>query len=278
MISGGAPQKTANRYPRLLIAVFTAILVLCVLFLLRAPSPTDYVTLEREHFVVNYTQRDKTVIPDIVAALEGKYATVVGDLRPSKQPVIQITIHPDLTAFHRAIGAPPDAPSWVVGRTAADGSIQMVSPRNPGPSHNYQSIIQVAVHEMVHSVCLNLNPRLADMTWLSEGIALYYAGQFRDPKTMPYLQRSEFPSLDELNTTTKHYDVGYVLIEFIVGGWGTGAVRDLVAAGGNIPDVLGITVSDFESQWHQFIRMKYLAKTSALPWSRAALVAAETGL
>ncbi len=275
MIYGGAPQKTAHRYLRLLIVGFTAILVLCVLFLLRAPSSTDYITLEREHFVVKYTQRDETVISDIVAALEGKYPRVVSDLRPNMQPVIQVTIHPDLRTFHRAIGAPLGTPSWVVGMADTDGrSIQMVSPLKPGPSHNYQSMIEVAVHEMVHAVCLNLNPRLADMKWLSESVALYYAGQFRDPKARPYLQRSEFPSVEELNTTTKHYDVGYVLIEFIVAEWGTGAVRDLVVAGGDISDVLGITVSNFESQWHQFIRMKYLGKTSVLPWSREILVVA----
>jgi hypothetical protein len=98
--------------------------------------------------------------------------------------------------------------------------------------------------------------------WLYEGIALYESAMFVDPGNLPYILSGDFPTLAELNsnwqTNTRIYDVGYVLIEFIVESWGMETVRYLILNGGNIPSTLGISVDSFEQQWFNFIQNNYL--------------------
>jgi hypothetical protein len=79
---------------------------------------------------------------------------------------------------------------------------------------------KVAVHEFAHTVTLKLlldhepqplNSKNFDKkfstfpTWLWEGISVYEAQQFVDPKTLPYLNNGQHPSIAELNNRIKRW-------------------------------------------------------------------------
>ena len=66
-----------------------------------------------------------------------------------------------------------------------------------------------------------MNPRFANNPrWFWETVALYENGEFVDPRSLDYVVRGAFPTLQQLNVDpnggTQIYQLGYVLGEFIV--------------------------------------------------------------
>ena len=91
---------------------------------------------------------------------------------------------------------------------------------------------------------------------------MYVAEEFRDPKEIPYLQEGDYPSLGELNTDFNSgrniYDVGFLLIDYIVSSWDHDRLIELIKANGAIEETLGISEADFEMGWRKFVEKKYL--------------------
>jgi hypothetical protein len=72
----------------------------------------------------------------------------------------------------------------------------------------------------------------------------------------------DYPTLNELNTdynSSNHniYQVGYVLLEYIVVTWGMDTVIELIENNGNLSVSLGLTAQQFESGWYQYIESTY---------------------
>ena len=123
---------------------------------------------------------------------------------------------------------------------------------------------QNAVHEFVHAASLAVNPSFANNPrWLWETVALYENGERNDPRQLDYLRRGAFPTLQQLNAdpnaATQIYDVGFLLGEFVVAGWGHGALVSLIRANGDVGGVLGVSVSDFEAAWRAYVVTRYLS-------------------
>ena len=121
-----------------------------------------------------------------------------------------------------------------------------------------------AIHEFVHLVSMQINETIPNNPrWLWEAVALYLTNDFIDPKSIPNMTSGEYPNLDELNTdynSSNHsiYNVGYVLLEYIVQTWDMNTVIRLIETNGNIREVLEITVAEFELGWYSFIESEYL--------------------
>jgi hypothetical protein len=123
---------------------------------------------------------------------------------------------------------------------------------------------RAAVPEFAHAVSLRVNPRIGNNPrWLWEAVALYEAGDFVDPGTVPSLAAGDFPTLAELNAGFDSgnpllYRVGYTLAEFVVRDWGRHALVRLIQTNGNLPAVLGMSADRFEEGWRRFVAAKYL--------------------
>jgi len=92
-------------------------------------------------------------------------------------------------------------------------------------------------------------------------MALYEAGQFVNPRRLSYMVEGHPLTLAELNanwqTNSQVYDLGYLLIEYLVEKWSRQHVVDLIKTFGDISSVLGISVSEFEAGWYEFVMKKY---------------------
>ena len=121
-----------------------------------------------------------------------------------------------------------------------------------------------AVHEFAHLVTMQVNSTISNNPrWLWEAVALYENNEFVDPKLLSYMVSGNYPTLAELNTdynVSNHsiYDVGYVLLEYVVLTWGMNTVIELIKNNGNLSNSLGMTTQEFESGWYQFVEEKYL--------------------
>lgn len=205
-----------------------------------------------EHFKIHYTKDDESCIDKIAEKLEESYERIVHDLDAENVPIITVRIYPNLKEFHESITAFVRNPQdWMVGISPSSDLIQMVSPVNPGPRHNYDSIMQVAVHEFTHCVTYSISESSNSyVTWLWESMALYEAGQSRN------FYRDNLPTIAEMNDSenTDIYSCGYSIADYIIEKWGMEGIRKLVKNNGDIEKALGISTEEFEKGWGVFVK------------------------
>ncbi|MFC1724321.1 hypothetical protein ACFL4T_01750 [candidate division KSB1 bacterium] len=131
-------------------------------------------------------------------------------------------------------------------------------------SSNYSVLdSKTALHEYAHIVSIFVNSSIPNNPrWLWEAAALYVTGDFVDPASLQYMAAGDFPTIAELNIGyndgfQKIYAVGYILAEYIVEHWTIDYFIQLIKANGDIENVLGLGVEEFEEKWHEYIRGKY---------------------
>jgi len=214
------------------------------------------------HFVLHYLADDSAAVDDLLNTLEQARPRVLASLDLVDIDAVDVYVYPSLAAFHSVLPM-REVPDWVVGRAWGFGEPHMVSPLNPGPAHTRESLMVVAVHELAHCATANITPLTMDFpAWLSEGAAMYLAGQFQDPRGLGYLREGRFPSLEVLSDQVagldKVYEVGYLIVEFVLSHYGASGLHALIAARGNTKAALGIDVGVFERDWQAFVKQKYL--------------------
>ena len=241
-------------------------LIICVLMLAvlltactsKVFSPEDFKVINSENFVVYHAPGHERAAKDVLRVLEESHDRVINNLRPDKDGPFTVRIYPNLKAFHKGINR-PDAPVWVIGNTSSGREFSLVSPQYRRV--DYDTMLQVAVHEFTHCVTLRLigGRDVQLMLWLVEGIALYEAGQFVNPAELPYMQsRDTLPRFLEMRQETAElYNLGYVIVEYIVEGWGMETVRSLLVFQGRV-SYLGMTDEEFYDGFYEFVRERYL--------------------
>ena len=117
---------------------------------------------------------------------------------------------------------------------------------------------------MAHVVTWQLSSPAISTTWLWESIAVYEAGSFVPPSSIPNLVARRFPTLGELNDFSHRpsvYQVGYTIIEFLIAEWGWSAVRQLVVSRGDLEATIGLTPAEFEARWRRFVESRYFSES-----------------
>jgi hypothetical protein len=220
----------------------------------KSTEPIAALNASRFEFVL-YDGLTQGNILQVSQELERNYIRILSDLQVDNMPVVTVKIWANYSHFLdvmesdigiRYIGAT----GYVYGMT--EFRIFFNSRSN-----------SEAIHEFVHLVSMQINSSIPNNPrWLWEAVALYENNEFFDPVTLPYMVSGNYPTLDELNSDfntgdRQIYSVGYILLEYIISSWEMEKVIELIYTNGNIPYTLGITVTEFESGWYQFIREKY---------------------
>lgn len=235
------------------------VLILCFLFQDCKDEPPFFQKLnlpfreETNHFHFYCEDAlDATAFTAIKVRLENNYAGLLSKFQLSSLPKIRIAIWTDRDNFYNAQNNRyPGSTGYITGKEEA--RLLYLDPRSE----------ITAVHEFVHLLTLFVKEDFDNKPrWLWESIAVFEAGQFVEPKSLPYMVSGNYPSLDELDqafgTNQKIYQVGYTLAEFIVTNWDYDTLITLIKSNGNIQETLHITTQEFESQWYDFVNEKYL--------------------
>ena len=226
----------------------------------KTPPPANIEnTIAYTHFTFHYTKYDTDKIGQINQLLEDNYAQILA--HHGLAQVDHITFYFFETVADLRLEVHKKYPSIYIpdyagGLTPSATEVYLISQNLPGFTRDYKDI----VHEFAHCVSQSLNPSIPNNPrWLWESVAIYEANQFVDPATLDYMVAQTPPNLDELSSfsSTRIYQVGFLISEFIISEWGILKYKDLIAANGNITTVLGISKTVFEQRWFDFVKTKY---------------------
>lgn len=224
-----------------------------------SPSPATYATFPTEHFTFRHTALDAATIAQTGAALESNVARITASLGVVGMPKVTVTLYADRPALQEAVRPfVGTLPSFASGLVTGIDQIHILSP-NLATAWSYDRGVTAIVHEFAHTVSLRVNPTIANNPrWLWESVALYEAGQFVDPRTLAYMAAGQVPAFGDLNAieNTRIYDLGCVIGEFIVDGWGEAGLIALVRQNGD-PSAVGVTAQQFTERWRAYLQGQY---------------------
>jgi hypothetical protein len=216
-----------------------------------------------EFFDFYLEDKDIEALNDLEKTLNKHFLELTDIMQTSFADKIAVIIYPDIKEFHKAINI-ENAPDWVVG-AAGKNELKMVSPLNPGNVHSYESLIKSIVHELCHSVVINMREQgqVGLPKWLDEGFAFYYAKQLTEEIKKDILsgaKQSEIPSWEFLNNagTVEFGDnSGYVfsasIVEFLINNYGYENIRKLILQPNGFQNIFGLSEVDLENNWRNYL-------------------------
>ena len=247
---------------------FITLSIVVVVLTVIANIPENRKEIKTKHFTFLFSSSiEASSVIGLSKALESSYHKIGTNLNTTPAENIEVNIYAQRWRYIKATG------HW-----NASGSIEGISKLHfMEDAWLNTEISKIAIHEFVHTVVLKLlidrEPKPLDKKfddkfstfpiWLWEGVSVYEAGQFYEPKTLAYLNNGQYPEISELNNRSagqKIYTCGYTIIEYILDVYGKDKLIELIASYGDLEKVLKLTEEQFSSKWYQFIVNKYNLK------------------
>jgi hypothetical protein len=207
-----------------------------------------------KHFILLYSQLDSISVNHIADKLESDYKRILTDFRLKRLPVTTVRIYPDLASFHQGINF-PNAPAEVLATAFGKDDFRMVSPNAAGVDS--LMLMKGVTHEFTHCVHLNIDYAPNNPRWLWEGVAMYEADYFFDPRELDVIKNKNFPPLSSLGNGME-YMLGYVIIEAIKDIWGFDTVINLIRKRGDAQAAVKLSQDEFEKKIFEYIFRKYI--------------------
>ncbi|WP_026486581.1 gluzincin family metallopeptidase [Caldanaerobius polysaccharolyticus] len=236
------------------------ILILIIMFLPKLSLKTEKMTSqETNNFVFYYEKQDERAVSDMAKVLDKTYKKINTTMNFNKIGKTEVYVYPDLPTFHTKkygyLGMIL-APDWYIGDNVKDKVI-IVSPLNPGPVHDYNSVVQAVVHEYVHTVIYQINKKTPK--FLNEGLAGYLSGNSK-----PNYPLENVPSIEDTKISNPIefgnkglYAFSYTYIEFLDKKYGINDIMKLVKKPSSYKEIFGVSEQDIYKQWIQYIKDNY---------------------
>jgi hypothetical protein len=221
--------------------------------------------LESEHFIIScegFEENESTLIK-LRDTLEGNYNRITTFLQVSLSDKSNFILYPDSSSFLRYLNA--YYPGMNFGTSSAgtyfpnEDEVRMVTPGN-------NSLLTVAVHEFVHLVAQSVNSSYNVPSYLSEGVAVYLAGQNNGVQqtiasaiknnTFP-TSLNAMPGAPGVPASASVYEYGYAFVEYIVYKYNSAGLVNLYKNPNITGCFGGITESQFMSEWKAYCTTKY---------------------
>jgi hypothetical protein len=246
------------------------LLIITILFLavfIIIAVPENRKKFKTKHFTFLYSSSiEKTKIAELSYALESNYQRIGNDLKTIPSDNIETNIYAQRWRYIKA------TKNW-----GGSGNIEGISKLHfVEQAWGETDSKKVAVHEFAHTVTLKLlldhepqplNSKNFDKkfstfpSWLWEGISVFEAQQFVEPKMLPYLNNGQYPSIAELNNRIKGgkiYSCGFTIIEYILFKYGQENFINLIKNYGDLKTSFNVTEEQFCNEWYEFVKTKYL--------------------
>jgi len=234
----------------------------------------DFKVLKTENFDIYYYPEVEKVIEPVGRMAERWYyrlSTVFGYSLSSRQPLIVYADHPDFQQTQVISGVIGESTGGVTESLQRRIALPLAGPLG--------ATDHVIGHELVHAFQYDLSSRAeragiqssfaALPLWFVEGMAEYLSVGPVDPFTSMWLRdavlREEFPTISRLDSPDYFpYRWGHALWAYIAGNHGDEALGRILSEGigsGSaekaIESVLGVSIDDLSTRWHQALRDQY---------------------
>ncbi|MBN1312182.1 MAG: hypothetical protein JXB30_12250 [Anaerolineae bacterium] len=207
---------------------------------------------ETAHFTIYYEALEQETINDIEQKLEANYTSVRQFFGLSEDQRGSIVVYESVGRFQRAylgIILSLVYGDWASGAAYRD-LVLVTSPENPGSQHTYDDILEIIVHEYVHTLVYQQN-EMPDI-WLDEGMATYLAGQksnFTAPvPSFEALQQQDMNSFLD----NDGYAYSYAYVDYLVSTYGNDKVVDLIKTN-DYEGTFGKSQRDVYTDWVSFM-------------------------
>ncbi len=215
-------------------------------------------TYEREHFIVYYEVLGQATLRDIGDTLEENYPLINNFFNLDQHQKSRVAVYDNVDRFqHTYLGF---FLSWLYDDSAVGAAYQdlvlLTSPENPGTQHTYADMLEIAVHEFVHTCVYRLNeyPNI----WLDEGLATYLAGQ-RSPLPASIPEFADFQEQDmSFFWENDGYAVSYYYVEFLIREFGSEDMVRLIQTN-DYQGALGESELDVYNRWLAYLETEYSA-------------------
>ncbi len=224
---------------------------------------------ETNHFTFFAAQGGENAISLLEDALEKNYDRITQDLQVTPAEKFSVYVFKDIDTFHKADGRPDASPASV--GTVHGVDIWLVSPLNPGDALNTEEALTAGVHEFTHALVNYINGSLDQNNyqipiWLNEGLAGYEAGQMTPDWRARIAQRVADGAIPSISNDlvpdrfeeAKGLPFSITLVEYIIQEYGIEKVIAMIKAPTEVESILGITISELDAAWQQYLQQEYL--------------------
>lgn len=212
----------------------------------------------KDHFTVYYEEQDEAAAMDISNRLQKGYDIISKATNISPGYKTDVYIYSSIREFHMkkyGLLGLLIAPDWYIGDNIKNKVI-ITSPNSPGKQNNYESVANAALHEYVHTLMWNINPKLSK--FLNEGMAGYVSGN-----TKPNYKFSTLPAYEDTKITNSvdfgnkgMYEVSYTYIEYVDKTYGMEKLIQLVTTH-DYENTLGKHEKEIYEAWVEFLKANY---------------------
>jgi hypothetical protein len=207
---------------------------------------------ETPHFRIYYSSLAAGAKTDIEDALEKAHPAIQEFFATDRKQKSVIVVFPSVEEFQRAyLGYFLSVAygDWVAG-AMYEGQVLAASPENPGSEKSYGDILQILVHEYVHTWVFQINEM--SNVWLDEGLASYLAGQ--KSTLPPELPGFDVFQKDDLGVFMDNDGnaIGYSYIAYLDAAYGSENIIQLIQTN-DYETTFGKSVFDVFTEWVRYV-------------------------
>lgn len=150
------------------------------------------------------------------------------------------------------------APYWFVGDNKGD-QVVMVSPYASVQGNDHDSILSVAIHELVHTINYQINPKLS--YWNDNAMATFLA------KQQPYkgfTSYSPIPTIDDMKSENEKrfgdiggYQYSYTYMEFLSKKFEWSKILELIRGGKTYDEIFQKSEQEIYNEWIVYVKENY---------------------
>ncbi|MBV1756445.1 MAG: hypothetical protein KMY55_01255 [Dethiosulfatibacter sp.] len=251
-------MKKERRKKTMRVLAFIVALVIIQTLPIFFLKPMGYETIADENIQMYYSPGEQKGAEEVFELLQLKSDEIKEKMKMEINEPIQVYIYKtqnQLALREAGFITLTFAPSWHIG-DSHNGNIMMVSPYTKVKGHTYESILNATLHELVHAINYQINPKISYF-W-DNGLATYLANQ--KPNASDLTSHS-IPTFKQMQTNNGlefgnmgGYAYSYSYIEYLDETYGWDKVLEFASGGKSYEDVFGKSELEVYNDWCNFCR------------------------
>jgi hypothetical protein len=258
---------------RIFLFLTSAVLLVIPSILSQSVWGADYRLQTGDHFIIQFTEKDKATAEELLEKSEEIRTRIIGDIGLDFPGKTMVIIAPTIETFQRLGPGSPWIPLWAAGAAFPEHNLIILrSPRAIQRGHI--DLPAVFTHEFTH-VALGIALRDTPVpVWLAEGLAMYEAREWTFDRTMVLIKAVLAGRLIPLKVLTRSFPLeeseaelayaeSFMFISFLINSMGRDVfhrfILDYSHSGdlrGSLRRAAGLSLEELEQQWLFYLKVR----------------------